>query len=268
MRIIVCIKQVPDSAEVRVDPETGTLVREGVPAIINPFDENAIEAALRLRELHGGEVIALSMGPPQAQMALRRALAMGVDKAYLLGDRAFAGSDTLATGYALSQAVRYLGEFDLILCGRQSIDGDTAQVGPGLAEHLGIAQVTCAIELEIKGCSLLARRVLDDGFELVEADLPCLATVVKHINFPRHIGLRGLIQAHNMQIPVLTAQQVEADSTRCGLQGSPTSVVQVFTPKRAGKGELLTGEVSEAAHELVRRLKAEGLVGVAGEGNR
>lgn len=256
MNIIVCIKQVPDTTEVTIDPETGTLVREGVPSIINPFDENAIEAGLQLVEEHGGKVTVLSMGPPQAESALREALAMGADEAILLSDRAFAGSDTLATSYTLSQAIRKIGDFDLVICGKQAFDGDTAQVGPGLAEQLSIPQVTYAIELTVEGRRLQAKRLLEDRFEVVETRLPALVTVVKQINEPRHAGLRGVMKARKAEIPIWTAEDVEADEGRCGLNGSPTNVVRVFAPERHTQGERLAGEPAEAARVLFEKLRA------------
>jgi len=256
MNIIVCIKQVPDTTEVRIDPETGTLVREGVPSIINPFDENAIEAGLQLVEKHGGKVTVITMGPPQAEQALREALAMGADEAILLSDRAFAGSDTLATSYTLARAVRKIGDFDLIICGKQAFDGDTAQVGPGLAEQLGLPQVTYAIALEVEGKRLRVKRLLEDRYEVVETRLPALVTVVKQINEPRHAGLRGVMKARKAQIPVWTAADLEADLTRCGLSGSPTNVLRVFAPQRHAKGERLEGEPAEVAAALYERLRA------------
>ncbi len=255
MNIIVSIKQVPDTTEVRIDPETGTLVREGVPSIINPFDENAIEAALQLVEKHGGKVTVLTMGPPQAEQALREAIAMGADEGILVCDRAFAGSDTLATSYTLARAVRKIGDFDLILCGKQAFDGDTAQVGPGLAEHLGLPQVTYAIGLEVEGKKLQAKRLLEDRYEMVEARLPALVTVVKQINEPRHAGLRGVMKARKAEIVKWTAADLEADVTRCGLNGSPTNVLRVFAPSRHTKGERIEGEASEAAVELYEKLR-------------
>lgn len=257
MHIIVCIKQVPDTTEVRIDPVTNTLVREGVPSITNPFDENAIEEALRLREKHGGEVTVISMGPPQAEAALRDAIAMGADRAFLVSDRVFAGSDTLATSYTLARAVRYIGDFDMILCGKQAFDGDTAQVGPGLAEHLGIPQVTYAIAVEVEGKKARVRRLLDDRFEVVEVPLPCLLTVVKQINEPRHAGLKGVMRARKTEIPTLTAEQIGADPERCGLSGSPTNVVRIFTPQRHRRGERLQGTVPEMARTLVEKLRAD-----------
>ncbi len=260
MNIIVPIKQVPDTTEVRIDPETNTLVREGVPSIINPFDENAIEAALQLREAHGGEVTVITMGPPQAAEALRQALAMGADKVFLLSDRAFAGSDTLATSYTLARAVKHLDAYDMIVCGKQAFDGDTAQVGPGLAEHLGIPQVTYAIGIEVEGKRAKVKRLLDDRFEIVDAPLPCLLTVVKQINEPRHAGLKGVMKARKAEIPTLTAEDIGADPARCGLAGSPTNVVRVFTPTRGRRAERIEGEPPQAAHALVQKLRAEKVI--------
>lgn len=257
MNIIVSIKQVPDTTEVRIDPATNTLVREGVPSIVNPFDENAVEAALQLREAHGGEVTVITMGPPQAADALRHTLAMGADRAFLISDRAFAGSDTLATSYTLACAVRYLGDFDLIICGKQAIDGDTAQVGPGLAEHLGIPQVTYAIEVRVDGKRATIKRLLDDRFEVVETALPCLLTVVKQINEPRHAGLKGVMKARKAEVPTLTAADIGADPERCGLAGSPTNVVRIFTPERHRRAERLEGETPEVVRALLEKLRGE-----------
>jgi len=255
MNFIVCIKQVPDTTEVRIDPETNTLVREGVPSIINPFDENAIEAALQLKEKHGGKVMVITMGPPQAEKALREAVAMGADEAILISDRAFAGSDTLATSYTLAQAIRRIGDYDLILCGKQAFDGDTAQVGPGLAEQLGIPQVTYAIEAEIEDKGLRVKRLLEDRFEVVETRLPALITCVKQMNEPRHAGLKGVMKARKAEIPTWTADDIQADTARCGLDGSPTNVVRIFTPERGREGERLEGECSEVVRALIQRLR-------------
>jgi electron transfer flavoprotein beta subunit len=190
MNIIVCVKQVPDTTEVKINPETNTLVREGVPSIINPFDENAIEEALRLREKHGGKVTVITMGPPQASEALRQAVAMGADEVVLVSDRAFAGSDTWATSYTLSQTIKVLGAFDVIFCGKQAIDGDTAQVGPGIAEWLGIPQVTFASKVELDGKKAKIERLLEEVNEVVECPLPLVITVVKQINEPRLPSLK------------------------------------------------------------------------------
>jgi len=255
MNIIVCIKQVPDTTEVKIDPVTNTLVREGVPSIINPFDENAIECALQLVEKHGGQCTIITMGPPQASQALKDALAMGADEAILVSDRAFAGSDTLATSYTLAQTVRKIGDYDLIICGKQAFDGDTAQVGPGLAEHLGIPQVTYAIDLEVEGKKAKVKRLLSDRFEIVETRLPCLITVVKQMNEPRHASLKNVMKARKKDIPSWTAADIEADTDRCGLNGSPTNVVRVFAPDRHSHGERLEGEVPEQVNALVSKLR-------------
>jgi electron transfer flavoprotein alpha/beta subunit len=256
MNTIVCIKQVPDTTEVEWDEEKGTMKREGVPSIINPFDENAIEEALLLREKHGGTVTVLTMGPPQAEQALRSALAMGADAAVLMTSRVFGGADTLATSYTLSQAIRKIGDFDLIICGRQAFDGDTGQVGPGLAEHLGIPQITYAIEIEMADRKIRVRRLLEDGFEVVEARPPVLVTVVKQINDPRHPRLRNVLAAKKKEITVFGPEDVEADPDRCGLQGSPTRVVRVFRPERAWQGEMIEGSTEEQVQTLVEKLRS------------
>jgi electron transfer flavoprotein beta subunit len=263
MRIIVCIKQVPDTEElgkVKVDPATNTLKREGVPSIINPFDENAIEEALRLREKKGGKVTTLSMGPPQAEEALRKSLAMGVDRAILLSDRAFAGADTLATSYVLAIAIKKIGEFDLILSGKQAIDGDTAQVGPGIAEWLSISQLTYIRKLEVNDNKVRAERVLEDSFEVVETSLPCLVTVTKDINEPRYPSLRGLLKAKKEEIPIWDCHNLSVERKRVGADGSPTQVIKIFTPQPPGKGEILSGEISEVADRLIREIKKRKIV--------
>lgn len=260
MNIIVSIKQVPDTTEVRIDPVTNTLVREGVPSIINPFDENAIECGLQLVEKHGGKVTVITMGPPQAQQALKDALAMGADEAILVSDRAFAGSDTLATSYTLAQTIKKLGEYDLIICGKQAFDGDTAQVGPGLAEHLGIPQVTYAIDIEVEGKKARVKRLLSDRFEVVETRLPCLITVVKQMNEPRHASLKNVMRARKKEIPTWTAADIAADESRCGLNGSPTTVVKVFAPQRHTQGERLEGDVNDVVERLVRILREKQVV--------
>lgn len=258
MRIIVCIKQVPDTEEigkVRIDSQTNTLIREGVPSIINPFDENAIEEALRLKEKKGGEVIALSMGPPQAEEALKKALAMGADEAVLLSDKAFAGSDTLATSYTLAMAIKKIGKFDLILSGKQAIDGDTAQVGPGIAEWLDIPQITYARNIEINEGKVRVERVLEDSFEVVQAPLPLLITVTKDINEPRYPSLRGLLRAKREKVSIWTCQDLSLEKERIGLDGSATQVIKIFTPPPLQGGKILSGETPQVADELIEELK-------------
>ncbi len=269
MHIIVCIKQVPDTTDVRIDPERGTLVREGVPSIINPFDMYAIEEGIRLKEKYGGRTTAITMGPPQAREALREAVAMGCDEGILLSDRAFAGADTWATAYTLAQAIRKIGEYDVILCGRQAADGDTGQVGPGVATQLGIAQLTyvCRIrELDLGEARITVERLLEEGREVVAAPLPCLITVVKDINEPRYPSFLGIRRARKREYPVWTAadlvRDTGADETRFGLNGSPTRVVRVFTPPpREGKCELIPPDDPVRAAELLAdRLLAEQVV--------
>ncbi|RKY66416.1 MAG: electron transfer flavoprotein subunit beta [Candidatus Latescibacterota bacterium] len=260
MDIVVCIKQVPETTEVKIDPQTKTLVREGIPGIVNPFDMYAIEEGLRLKERYGGKVKVLTMGPPQAEDALREALAMGADEAVLLSDKALAGSDTLATSYALSMAVRKLG-YDLVICGKQAIDGDTAQVGPEMAEHLGVPFVAWVRKVEeVSDGKIKVQRLMDDGYEVLEMPLPALITVVKEINEPRLPSLRGKMRARKAQIPVWTVEDIGADPSRVGLEGSPTQVVRVFTPERRAGGEILQGEPEEVADKLVEKLEAMGVI--------
>jgi len=266
LNIIVCIKQVPDTTEVKINPETGTLIREGVPSIINPFDTYAIEEGLRLKEQFGGKVTVISMGPPQAMEALKEAVAMGADEAILLSDRAFAGSDTWATAYTLSRAISKCGAFDIILCGKQAIDGDTGQVGPGIARQLGISQLTYVFkirELDPESGSIIVERLLEEGREVVETSLPALLTVVKDINQPRYPTFLGIRRATRMEIPVwTTADLPDADASRFGLDGSPTQVVRIFgPPKREGTVELIsTDSMDEAAGTLADRLLAEKVI--------
>ncbi len=258
MKIVVCVKQVPDTTDVKIDPKTNTLIREGVASICNPFDEYAIEEALRIKEKLGGEVHVITMGPPQAIEVLRNALAVGADKVYLISDKAFAGSDTLATAYALSKTIEYIGGADLVICGKQAIDGDTAQVGPGIATRLGIPQLTYVSkirEIDLEKKKIIVERLLEYGREVVEAPLPALITVVKDINEPRLPSLIGIKKAAKAQIPTLTAKDINADENRIGLKGSPTWVVKVFTPEaRGGGGEILKGELNEVVPLLVTKL--------------
>ncbi|MBC7237441.1 MAG: electron transfer flavoprotein subunit beta/FixA family protein [Chloroflexi bacterium] len=265
MHAIVCIKSVPDTTEVRFNPETNTLMRDEVESIINPFDTYAIEEALRLKEAHGGKVTVLTMGPPRAEKELKEAIAMGCDEAVFLSAREFAGSDTWATAYTLAQAIRKIGAYDIILCGKQAIDGDTGQVGPGIANQLGIPQLTYVFkirEISFDARSITVERLLEEGREIVQTKLPALLTVVKDINQPRYPTFRGIRAARRMQIPVWTAQDIDADPQYLGLAGSPTQVVRVFTPpKREGKVQMITGDSPEAmAKVLVDRLLAEKIV--------
>lgn len=256
MHFVVCIKQVPDTADVKIDPETNTLIREGVASIINPFDVYAIEEAVRLKEKLGGKVTALTMGPPQAENALREAVSLGVDEAILLSDRAFAGSDTWATSYALSMALKKIADYSLILCGKQASDGDTAQVGPGIAAHLNLPQITYVRRIEdINSESIVAERSLEEGAEAIKAPLPCLVTVVKEINEPRMPSLKGKMAARKAVITTWTANDLGCDPQFLGLNGSPTKVVKIFSPPARPGGEMLAGEPEEMAADLVEKLK-------------
>lgn len=256
MHVVVCIKQVPNTADVKINPETNTLMREGVESIINPFDMYAIEEALRLKTKLGGKVTALSMGPPQAENALREAIAMGVDEGVLVTDRAFAGSDTWATSYTLAMAIRKIGQFDLILCGKQASDGDTAQVGPGMATHLDLPQITYVRKIEeIDDKRIVAERLLESGYEVVEAPLPCILTVVKEINEPRLPSLKGKMAAKKAVVVKWGAADIQAEKSKLGLDGSPTKVVRIFTPPPRSGGEILTGEPEEIVPRLVEKLR-------------
>ncbi len=255
MNIIVCIKQVPGTTQVKINPETNTLIREGVEAIINPFDENAIEAALQLRDKHGGKVTIITMGPPQAATALRDAIALGADDAILLSDRAFAGSDTWATSYTLASAIKKIGQYDVIICGKQAIDGDTAQVGPGVAEFLKLPQVTFAIGLEIDNGVAKVNRLLEDTNEIIEVKLPLVITVVKQMNTPRMPSFKGKIKAKSAVIPTWGAKDINAIDANIGQKGSPTSVVKIFTPPPKGGGEILKGSADEMVDSLVKKLR-------------
>ncbi len=256
MEIVVCVKQVPDTTEVKIDPVTNTLIRQGVPSIVNPFDKYALEIALQLKEKHGGRVTVLSMGPPQAKDALKECLAMGADAAILLSDRAFGGADTLATSYTLAAAIRKIGNVDLILCGKQAIDGDTAQVGPEMAEHLGWVQVTYAAGVEVDGEKITVQREQDEGYDVVTTKLPAVVTIIKTIHEPRYPTVKGTIKANRTEIPVWTAADLDVDPGCLGLNGSPTKVKRIFTPQRQVHGEIIEGEPREAAAVLVEKLRA------------
>ncbi len=258
MNIIVCIKQVPNTTDVRINPETNTLVRDGVESVINPFDTYAIEEAVRLKEKFGGTVKVVTMGPPQAEQALREAIAVGADEGILVTDRRFAGSDTWATSYTLTQAIRKIKDFDVILCGKQASDGDTAQVGPGISTHLEIPQVTYVKKIEeIAGKKARVERLTEDGFEIIEVELPVVFTVVKEINEPRLPSLKGKMKAKSAQITKWNADDVDANINDIGLNGSPTRVVKIFSPAPRQGGQMLTGEPHEVADKLVELLQNE-----------
>jgi electron transfer flavoprotein beta subunit len=259
---VVCIKQVPDTSEVKINPETNTLIREGVESIINPFDENALEAALQLKESDGAKVTVMTMGPPQAESALRECLARGADDVILLSDRAFAGSDTWATSYALAQGIKKLEEPPtMILFGKQAIDGDTAQVGPGVAEFLDLPVITYVRKIELGEGIVKVERVFEDGYEKMEAEIPVVLTVLKEMNVPRMASLRGRMKAKKAEIPVWSAEQIEADPNEIGLPGSPTKVVKIFSPPKKTGGVIIEGSAPlDAARDVIGKLKEQKVI--------
>ena len=256
MKILVCVKQVPDAKDVRLDPKTNTLAREGVEAIMNPYDRHALEEAVAIKEQQGGKVTVITMGPPQAETVLREAIACGADEAVLVSDRAFAGADTWATAYTLAKAVETLGGFDLILCGKQAIDGDTAQVGPGLARRLRLPYAACIQKTrQVTVDAIEVERMMDDGFDVLRLPLPALITVVKDINEPRVASLKGKMKANKAEIQQFSANYIGADPLCIGLAGSPTKVVCVFSPEPRGDRRLFSGSVDEQVDQLVACLK-------------
>jgi len=251
MNIVVCIKQVPDTTEIKIDPVKNTLIRTGVPSIMNPFDKNALETGLQLKDRYGGKVTVISMGPPQAKAVLREALAMGADEAYLVTDRAFGGSDTYATSYILSQAIKMLGGFDVILGGKQAIDGDTGQTAPSIAEHLGAVRLTYILDMEVEGDKVIARRQVEEGVEVIEASLPVLCTATKESN-----SIKGVLTSLRAEIGEITLASLPgSDTTKMGLKGSPTKVKATFTPKRNANCMNIEGSSpAETAGTLIDRL--------------
>lgn len=261
MKIVTLVKQVPDTTEVRIDPRTGTLIREGVPSIVNPYDKHALEEALRLRDRFGGEVTVISMGPPQAIRALQECRAMGADRCYLLSDRKFAGSDTLATAYSLGKAIeKVVPDFDVVLCGQQAIDGDTGHVGPQLGEYLSIPHVAYVSRLQIDGNRAVALREMEGGHMEIEVNLPALFTVTKKINSPRYPTVSGILRAVRENYPVLTAEDVGAEEERIGLKGSPTWVKKIFAPEVRPRGKILEGSMEEQLDALIEVFKQLNLV--------
>lgn len=260
MNIVVCIKQVPDTTEVKINPQTNTLIREGVASIINPFDMYAIEEAVRLKERFGGTVKVITMGPPHAQDALREALSRGIDEAIHLCDRAFAGSDTWVTSFILAKAIEKIGNYDLVICGKQASDGDTAQVGPGIAAHLNLPQATYVRRIDTTHLDtipkiMVVERLLEEGYELLEVSLPALITVVKEINEPRLPSLRGKMKARGAVIPVWTIESLDIQADKIGLKGSPTQVVRIFTPPHKEGGKIFQGEHGEVVDKLFEEIK-------------
>ena len=256
MNIAICLKQVPDTADLRLDPDTNTLIREGVAAVLNPLDEFPMEAALRLRAAVDGRVTAFTMGPPQAVAVLRRALAMGVDDAVLVSDRAFAGADTWATSLTLAAAIKKRGPFDVVLCGKQAIDGDTAQVGPGIAAHLGVAQVTYVTDVQAAESAekLRIRRMLEHGVAELAVATPVVLTVLKEANEPRLPTLSERLRSYRQEIETLTLDDLGRTSDEVGLDGSPTQVVRIAVPESTRAHRRIEGTAEQCAEELVKEL--------------
>lgn len=254
MNIVVCLKQVPDTTAVKIDPKTGTLIRDGVPSIINPEDKHALEAALTIKDNVGGKVTVISMGPPQAKDALREALCMGADEAILVTDRAFAGADTLATSKTLACALKNL-EYDIVFAGRQAIDGDTAQVGPEIVEHLNIPQVTYVQDVKVEEDGLLINRALEDGYELIKVQTPVLLTAIKELNEPRYMNVRYIFDTANKEIQLWSADNIEISKDELGLKGSPTKVKKTMTKETKGAGELINEAPQEAVKYVLGKLK-------------
>jgi electron transfer flavoprotein beta subunit len=261
MNIVVCLKQVPGTTEVKIDPKTNTLIRQGIRNIINPLDTYALEEGVRLKEKHGGRVTVITMGPPQAEEALREAISLGADEAIMLSDGAFAGADTWATAYTLSRAITKLGQYDIIICGRQTLDGDTGQVGPEMAELLDIPFVAYVSQIEeIKDNCLRVRRMVEEGHEIVEATLPAVITVVKEINVPRLPSLRGIARAKSAAVIIWDAQELGTDKDMVGLSGSCTRVIKVFFPRRISQSEILAGDLKSQVESLIGKLKDNKLI--------
>ncbi|MBQ4420003.1 MAG: electron transfer flavoprotein subunit beta/FixA family protein [Bacteroidales bacterium] len=260
MNIIVCIKQVPDTTEVKIDPKTGTLIREGVPSIMNPDDKGGLELALRMKDEFGAKVTVITMGLPQAEAILRESLAMGADRAILLTDRRLGGADTLATSYALSGALRELG-YDLVITGRQAIDGDTAQVGPELAEHLDIPQVTYLEDCKFDGNKTLTiKKQLEDGYQMVQVDMPCLVSVLASSYKPRYMSVSGIVECFDKEIETWTVDNIKVEEEKLGKKGSPTNVKKSFAKAVKGQGEVFEVEAEEAVELIISKLKEKHII--------
>lgn len=263
-KIIVCAKQVPDTNEIKIDPVKKTLIREGVPSILNHDDANALEEALKIKDMYPDtHITVVTMGPPQAKDMLLECLAMGADEGVLVSDRAVGGSDTWATSNALAAAIHKLGKFDLLFAGRQAIDGDTAQVGPQLAEKLGYPQVTYVAEFKIESNmkDITVKRAMEDGYELIKIQTPCMLTAIKELNKPRYMSINGIFGLKNKEIKVWNAKDIEVDLATVGLDASPTNVYRSFTPAPKGKGTMIEADTeNEAAQKLLINLKAKHVI--------
>lgn len=260
MKIAVCIKQVPDTTEIKINPATGTLIRDGVPSIMNPDDKGGLEMALRLKDQYGAEVTVITMGPPQADAILREAFAMGVDRAILLTDRAFAGADTLATSNALAGALRCL-DYDLVIGGRQAIDGDTAQVGPEMAEHLGLPQISYVTGLEYDGKNTLTvKKETEEGYQMLSVEMPCLLTVLATANKARYMTVSGIMDAFEKEVEIWTAAKIDIAPEKLGLKGSPTRVKKSFTKAQKGAGETFEVDAEEGVNIIINKLKEKHII--------
>ncbi|HJA99405.1 MAG TPA: electron transfer flavoprotein subunit beta/FixA family protein [Candidatus Alistipes avicola] len=260
MKIVVCIKQVPDTTEIKLDPVKGTMIREGVPSIMNPDDKGGLEMALQLKDKFGAEVTVLTMGPMQAEAILREAFAMGADKAILLSDRKFAGADTLATSNTLAGALRAL-DYDLIITGRQAIDGDTAQVGPQIAEHLDLPQVTYVEDLQFDGKkTFTVRKATEDGYQILEVDAPCVLTVLSSANKARYMSVRGIVEAFDKPIETWGFDNITVDESKIGLNGSPTRVAKSFGKALKAAGQVYEVEPTEAVDIIINKLKEKYII--------
>jgi electron transfer flavoprotein beta subunit len=259
MNIVVCIKQVPDTTEIKINPVTHTLIREGVPSIMNPDDKGGLELALQLKESCGARVTVISMGPPQADLVLREALAMGADRAILLTDRAFGGADTLATSSALAGALKCL-EWDVVIAGRQAIDGDTAQVGPELAEHLGIPQVSYVTSASFADGVWSVRKETEEGYEDLEVDGKCLLTVLATAFKPRYMNVAGIVDAYVREVEIWTASKIEVDPAHLGLKGSPTRVKEAFAKQLKSAGKTYEVDAEEAVGIIISSLKEKFII--------
>ena len=260
MKILVCIKQVPDTTEIKINPVTGTLIRDGVPSIMNPDDKGGLEVALRLKDEFGAEVTVITMGPPQADAILREAMAMGADRAILLTDRKFAGADTLATSNALAGALRCL-EWDLIIAGRQAIDGDTAQVGPQIAEHLDIPQISYVADVKYDGQKTFrVKKETEDGYQILEVEAPCLFTVLASAVKPRYMSVGGIVDVFDREVEIWTADRISVEEEKLGLKGSPTKVKKAFAKGLKSAGEVHEIEPEEAVNLIISKLKEKFII--------
>lgn len=260
MNIVVCIKQVPDTTEIKIDPVKGTLIRDGVPSIMNPDDKGGLELALRFKDQLGAHVTVVTMGPPQADLILREALAMGADRAILLTDRKFAGADTLATSYALSGVMRVL-DYDLIIAGRQAIDGDTAQVGPELAEHLGLPQVSYVLDAQRKDDNtLIVKKETEDSVQVLEVNGKCVLTVLASAFEARYMSVAGIVDAYNREVEVWGADKIDVEESKLGLSGSPTKVFKSFPKAMKAPGVVHEVSEEEAVELIISKLKEKHII--------